>query len=961
MGKKVRLIQRSDQSLSILEEQKVFRLETNAPALIAKIDREMRECYRQEKEAAHTAIAAVVEQLMNERGIALAVQQEEQQQVGARQGKAKKTVKGKAAVKGNKGGLSLAQLKFLRTGVWNAKVTEEGALDRSDCRRDWVIGTSEGVLEEVFSGKLQKELKGKMYLLPEDTFRQAMEAYNRNALQNLKGLEETDKGQLRAQFLHALSRIAIGGNPEERKAVGLNGDKNDLHLFQSLTDIINLQLPQVDALILNFFKARSENSVFFPLEGQLEQLLDLDTAYGGLVRNEKDLQAMGDILRMARRKASLDEDLNLKFYGKEVYESKAIQLLLLKDEITEKEWTELKQQKAGAEKVLRKMVDAQFSSLAADRVMEGLLQFLGEKLFFADYFTLRDLSERYLRGISLTNGPAALLEKDYRAAYSGMEKRAFSALLTPYVAAFLKNDQGSWKSDQADGRKKRMAQRLKDVTAAEIVLEEVTEHVTLSRAGWQKLVRHFGHLLAGVWCRMRLGTDEEIKGAKEELRNNLKQSIQEIAAKDAKQAMLLGRDDFISGEKEPVPEKKVSPLRKEDYSFAGIFRGEACLESEPVRGVVTDRNLREYLSGKLHTIIITNRDLKERFPFLREIRNLGQLDTLTFSQFESLCAYFRENLSGPEVAESVRKLVTGDAELLAKETVLLEVIKRPLTREEIEGLMAKEVQRRLDTLELHKKRLQIAIGKPAQQRDGRMRFRFEDLPEEDKGLFGRKKWLSDRLSRFEQANETWKKLNALPPEAAEQVKRWGALILGAFERDGREHADRLLDELAEVLSSDKRVKSVFEEDNDLSRTYQSDQLTLMDDIREAFRTTVGKVDLVFDEEDQVQNARNKKQDKRALKVRSFLREIFLSGAQDILFAHGSEDQKILFMEKGKVRPESYTDELMKLAVRTNARIGRLDRDMARYKSQPAMQRILREKMLPIYLGIEQNSYERSLV
>ncbi len=468
----------------------------------------------------------------------------------------------------------------------------------------------------------------------------------------------------------------------------------------------------------------------------------------------------------------------------------------------------------------------------------------------------------------------------------------------------------------------------------------------------------------------------------EDMKKLAEDSVKEYEEKDG-----ISFDEYITGEKEA----KKTKILPDDFSYASIFTKQGILENEDVKKVIPDDKLREFLAKNIGTILIGNPVLMEKFSFMRSIKGLGQLDgSLTFGQFQMVMQDVIENLTGEKQQEALKKALSEDHDEETKKYLLLSMAKSRTDVAGVDSLLA-ELKERDDKAEfLKKQRLHLDLGKKYVPRDGKIRFRFDDMMDREKSwksIFGiGSGWLKGRIERFDRANETWKNLEETSPEAVEQVKKWMRYVLEASDGNYKD-AMTLLDTLAETLKegssiTDKKSKkskglirskgdkfkgNVFLIDEEIEKKYikRTSQMganmgavkgDLMESIKKAFGTLLKSADeekLLKDIRNLDSKVRMKDMDaKKSASPGSYLLEMLMFNNQDVIFGHRGKGQQDFFIYNGYEQSDEYNKAILKWAKESQLRDDLLEKQLSAYEGNKSLKKELKDKLFVHYMNMD---------
>lgn len=745
--------------------------------------------------------------------------------------------------------------------------------------------------------------------------------------------------------------------------------------YNSIVRVVNLNIPEINNQIRKFYRQRLKNDGFLASEGGITTLMVMDNMF----RDADDLKEFEFIKQYAQRYERLDEEIGLIKRGPDILKSKAIRDLITgKIEISEKDWDELKTQTSGVDQLVKEMVESKFSPISSPEIYRDVISFIGDKALFADYRTVRDLTERYLRGIALTNRGAASAENDFNEAYLDSKVGMFGHALKKASAVFLSRCYYSWNETDTKGnvknRRKNMTKRLILVKRFNDRLEEKSQKLSLTKKGWDLFIDEAQKCLSYRFSGEPTPENKEdnellIKKIDNFLDKGLIPYVLKKDKENNADNPTLSREEFFTGSKWSKQEK-AEVISLEDFSYGGLFRGKGLLESKEVADLIPDEKLRKFLGDNLDTIVLNNKEMQEKFPFLVNIKGMDQLDSLTFAEFSRVLAHIKENLLSGDTQEGIRNLLadstndkaTGEVKNFVemRKYVLLEVMRKKTDKKGIQELIQKELKRQNDQEDLQRKRFQINIAKSSEKRDGKIKFRFEDMPDLDKTLlkkwFGKgDDWLQKRFARFEMAQKLWDELDKTKPELSAKLKGWFNEILSSDIKD-EEKIDQF-NALGCVIDGTVFKKGlVFKNTISTMVNISTSEVDELQEIIERLQPTEYLKN--FDKSGAKDARINDKENKPSAK--DFLLEMALFGMQDIMLGHGGIGQKALFTyaSVGKLweKDAAYSIALLQQAKHVNQRMNLLEKDLEPYKAKPELYKHLKDKLARYY--IEMNIDEK---
>ncbi|MBO6214885.1 MAG: hypothetical protein J6N76_05040, partial [Lachnospiraceae bacterium] len=476
--------------------------------------------------------------------------------------------------------------------------------------------------------------------------------------------------------------------------------------------------------------------------------------------------------------------------------------------------------------------------------------------------------------------------------------------------------------------------------------------------------------------KLDLLTPEEFaEGLQRTIANTIKNNNKRPENKDKEK---ISRNRFFHI-KEAAEKKKPPILVEEDFSYADMFKNSGVMESEEVKKAIPDEKLRKFLADNIGALLIGNPALITKFPFMKGIKGLDQLDNLTYGQFELVMNELKGNIVNAENQENLKSVLSEENEK-KKNYMLLGMVRLGLDKDGLTDLSKSYDERKKRKALLQRQRTLLNIGGKYVPRDGKIRFRFEDMPDREKSIlnswFGKGKgWLAQRQRKFENANRVWTELEKIGPEAVDQVREWCKQIY----RDTGGDYEQIKKELANLsrLMTTKAIKDVktgmyrvsgkglyFEIDSNLEKSFiersrkeggiNSEHAIgeFLQLIQNAFTKVGEKVPVEFDEEDVKKNKKVDAEQKKLMQVNSFMLEMTMCNLQDVIFGHGGKGMEDFFTYNGQTNDEEYNKKLIKWAMDAQNRIELMDEHLKPYKSNPKLYKEMSDKLIHRYMNID---------
>ena len=310
-----------------------------------------------------------------------------------------------------------------------------------------------------------------------------------------------------------------------------------------------------------------------------------------------------------------------------------------------------------------------------------------------------------------------------------------------------------------------------------------------------------------------------------------------------------------------------------------------------------------------------------------------------------------------------------EEEAYIRRYTLLEMLRHRTDPQGVSKIIQR-VQKEYHSLEAVKlKRAQIALGRKTEETDGRIHYRFEDLPDQDKAFFKKNTWFIDRMDHFDRAHRVWQNLEKKSPAAAEQVRVWIREILAADEKQDKV---KLFGELAEMLQFDQRAfdqkKQEAEEKHkkapkEPSFRFKTDAVMESRFSREQYQ----KKDTATDRAAFLQVIRDVfatgqeeagKEKENPIPIKDFILEMSMFDTQGIVMSHGGDGQSILWADKGERTSQTYKKALLRKAGECVRKMDLLDNALKKYEGDLELHSRLKEKLSPIVLQMGSEEYAK---
>ena len=674
-----------------------------------------------------------------------------------------------------------------------------------------------------------------------------------------------------------------------------------------------------------------------------------------------------------KKELEKDADFDLKNRGEDIWKSKAMQLLVTegsyKDEAVMKK---LKKQIRITDKALDSLLAKHGFFLMKDKVKKSLKAFLGDEALFGNLKRVKNKADQYISMLSLYDHTAARTQKDFVVAYKDKVKGVFAGSFSSAAQMYLANF-NDWNSEK--DRRTNMKDRLWRVGIFAKNLEERTENSHYTKEEWDKLASDARKFIREKLSTVLIRVDEKTET------DNCKKQVSEFFEKFHSQAMkdretkqgqltVMTQKEWYKEVSEEPEEKKA--LKQGDNieaipSYLNRLTGDELLDSAEVKKVLKDDE-REFLKENLRAVLIENEELKEKLPFMAEVKGMEQLEILTQDQFDMLCAHLKENLCSEELNKTFTGLNRSKALSLdtARRNVLLKSLKNRQSADSLTRLIEDEKFLAKQMYNAQKKRLLLKLGTDREIKLSRsVNFRFDEVPEDRADG----EVIAKRQSNMKKAAEVWKKLEALGPEAVAQMRLWIGSVVGTKNTEGvirNRDARHFLAWLsgANKIASDnkffgwlgigeieiqKSLSAIYTVDPQLQIEYEKRcaqrrqkegdrkvAASLLDDIKEIFSKG-------FNTGEFIDGLEAGKQEVKEEEKYDFGIELCLCGAQDVLMGQDGSLFKGFFA-KDNDEYKAAVEEAARFAM---TRLERMDKDLENYPDE--VHDLLSKKLRRAYL------------
>ena len=854
------------------------------------------------------------------------------------------------------GQLRAAWSKFLRTGNWdpNAKALKESeAAPKEEVKEGWGLGEALGTAEQFLSQDAFDSISNAQFVAIAEKLN---ENYKNNWQKFKDEYKEKDLGKrLRDDMTGVMNRFTP---KEQRQAV-----QQKINRYSKL---LGLNFPEVDNALFELYRkmfSREESNIY--PDGMGVNFFAFSSAEIMSKLSDEDFKKLD---KFSAHLETLEDKLLLRARGERIFKSAVIKDLIVSDKLDDPNAIdEIVRHVNGIDHVIRRMAVKKFGPLAGEASYIGLREFLGEKALFGDYRLVRDLSERYLNGLSLTNIEAARLDQDFKSVFADVFDDPFYEDYREVVEQYLaKSGLRSEIRGAKENTRSIMKKYMKPLVAIFGQYKAAVTGLEASAATWELVRKRFEVIILRSAGAPLKSSDDELKS----FGKSVTDLIQKENAKEKEGTGKLTYNNWEKLKKEAArPENTYSDV--DEFSYKGLLMGEQLMESKEVKELIKDDKIRRFISENLDSVIINNTALKERFPALKDIKNLDDLDAMSFGEFAKMVDVIKYNLEKNKAG--LKKLLDegslGDERIeQMRRCVLLDMMRGKVEVKDVSSMLRAQLKEHEDKEELKRHRMQYLIGRQSLKRDGRVKYRFEDMKDRDKSIlqdyFGKgKKWLGERVSRMDQASFAWRRLESRSPEAVAQVKKW---IKEAYRDNDKESVESKLGRLAKAIKEGPEAlkKAGFELDDHLINLYQirnNGADGLYTTIREALtckRSVPGKDGKIVEKDiDLVSEYGESQMDVKAADPAKYMLELSLCDAQDKMYSHGCIRQGAMFEHYGD--DKAYRKMMENDARYIHQRLDIMDRylNTPKYDANPELKMQLRDKLMEIFLTAESKEHQ----
>ena len=868
--------------------------------------------------------------------------------------------------------------KFMRTGVWDPSVKKATDADTDKAEgaiEDWHIAKS---FETVKVWLDDPAIQG----LPDKVFKTVLIGINEQFKENwidfektVKGAKDKDEEKLQKQEkgwqiklkrdLDELTNWVLdtkGKTKEERKQKKdhLEQKRHELAVVKDLAELDGKYYPEIEQTIKDMY-----NELFHKdIVSYAKDCANLFSATSHRLVDELPTESMDKLTRMSKRKNILETKLRLRERGARIYQSPVVHKIIVDDAAGEAQMDELIKYVTIIDDVIEKMVTSKFGPFMRRTITSGVRNFLGDKGLVGGYRQIKDLTQQYLDGLSLTNIEAARLNADYQDAYEDM----FYGNMLIYGDEFNSDIQEALAKIHVDdfnqkGRTKQIKNILEPIKKMLTAYKEVVDGKSASNETWKKIHQYLAKNINDVAHVIYTGAKIDETAFKE-----ISKKIEKYVSGDKGKNKVT--HDIWRG-KEAAREAKVAK-DIEEFSYTSMLKGKDLLDSDEVKDIIKDEKMRDFIAENLGFVLLNNKELSEQFPVLKSIESLDQLDDIHYSVFLQIMQALKDNfISNGEAIKTLLEQGTEDDERIdmMRKQVLLDLLRKKSDgkKVDISKLLRDEMARHDDVEEMRRKRLMYKLGRDQMRRNGKISFRFEDMSDRDKGIFQKylgknKKWLKNRYNNMEQASNAWKRVEFIGgPAAVEQLKKW---MIDCYSEDNQKKINAKFETFIKMITADdKEARKTFVVDPKLEKEFQKkvgSGANLREVISKAITGTKydlrKKASVNLSPEELAAIYGPSQTGVNVADPKSFLLELTLLNTQDILYSHGGKFQGQLFSHYGDEK--TYKKMLQMHAKFAGKCVDKLDEELRQYKNNPELWGNLRDRLLPTWINTESIALEK---
>ncbi|MBP5746449.1 MAG: hypothetical protein J6W58_09150 [Lachnospiraceae bacterium] len=863
--------------------------------------------------------------------------------------------------------------KLMRTGIWDPSVKKATDADSENAEKvsnDWHIGRSFDVVkiwltDPVADGVPDKVFKTALIRLNEQ-YKKNWKAY----VEKMEGKNEAGEKKKGAWFSKLLDDLnknidwaedkkAKTKEEKDRKKEYIKSKKEVLSSFYHLSALDKAYYPEIEELTKELY----EEVFHKELTNYAEEGPRFFDWFSHELVNDLPLEGLNKLKRMAARKDFLDSNLKLNERGARIYQTPVIHKLIVDDTVTDAQMEELVKYVKTIDDVIERMVTAKFGPLTRKAITSGVRSFLGEKGLVGGYRQIKDLTQQYLDGLSLTNINAARLDADYRDAYENV----FCGNLAIYGEEFEQTIQeylersgvGTYMKEK--GRAKKIVKMLEPMKKILTAYKDSVKGLSASPQAWDQIHKYVIRVMNNVRGYANISEKVEVP---EEYYKNISISIQKYIGKDKRAGKVT--HDIWRGKEAVREAKKAKDI--EEFNYTSMLKSEDLLESKEIKDIVKDEKMRDFIANHLDYVLLNNKELSEQFPVLKSIESLDQLDDIHYSVFLQIIQALKNNIVTN--GEAIKKLLEQGTEKDERIDMMRKQVLLDLMRKKSDGkivnisTLLKDELARHDNLEaMRRKRLMYKLGRDQMRRSGKILFRFEDMPDRDKGLLQEylgkgKKWLKNRYNNMEQASNAWKRVEFMGgPAAVEQLKKW---MIDCYSTDDQKQIDMKFEAFIKLMTKDDAdAAKMFPVDEKLEKEFRDGKGGSGASLREVIRNAVtgtrkdmrSNTSVKMSSEELAAFYGPSQTGVKVDELKNFLTELTLLNTQDILYSHGGKFEGQLFSNYGNEKAYKKMLQIHARIIATS--VDKLDKELSKYKSNPQLWEELRDRLLPTWVNTDE--------
>ena len=480
--------------------------------------------------------------------------------------------------------------------------------------------------------------------------------------------------------------------------------------------------------------------------------------------------------RERKEKLEKDEVLALSTRGEDIWDSKALQSLVVGDEVSEKQMDALRSQVKNLSNMIDGIVKFKFGVLISDEVYADVLKYLGDNALFGNYEKVANAVGQYVDTMQFTNRKAAAVKRDFQRAYESEIDPVcfvFRAEFTETVEKYMAKKRKVWDARGVD-RRAVMKRELVSVKKYLSKVNKVTMDEKLSNEGWNKLMDKCRDYITNVLGGAMLYTRGIYADTEEVLKKNIA-DIKEWEKKEGKTDKVAKLDYQRFAE----TARRDKGIRKADFSYGTRLKSDEVIGSESWRAILNDEEI-DFVRDNFDQIVLGNEKLKEECPFLNDFKGLDQFGDLSAEQFEVLKKSVSALLTKENVKETIEELRANkdcDAELRKK--AILKMLETSSGASVMKEYVDKELKIRSDAKKAEEAKTteqrRYNLLKAPKKRDGKIHYAFTDMKGHDKSALDKRfstrgNWLLEREKSFDKANAFWATVDKLDDALKEKVK-----------------------------------------------------------------------------------------------------------------------------------------------------------------------------------------------